>query len=50
MLPGSPNLQLNSSTFGPAFVIIRPAYNTPKKDRPSFRKPSTVASITYFSM
>lgn len=27
---GSPNLQLNSKTFGPFFVNIRPAYKTPK--------------------
>ncbi len=27
---GSPNLQLYSSTLGPSFVNIRPAYKTPE--------------------
>lgn len=26
---GSPNLQLNSKTFGPSVVNIKPAYSTP---------------------
>ena len=41
LLPGSPNLQLNSRTLGPLAVNIIPANRTPTKSQPSFLKPST---------
>ena len=37
---------MNSSTFGPASVIINPANSTPWKRRPSAARPATVGTIT----
>ncbi len=41
---GSPKRALNSSTFGPDSVIMRPAKRTPWKRRPSAARPATVGT------
>ena len=47
---GSPKRALNSSTLGPASVIMRPTKSTPWKRRPSAARPAmvgnTISSIT----
>ena len=43
---GSPKRELNSSTFGPASVIISPANSTPWKRRPSAARPAIVGRMT----
>ena len=56
---GSPKRQLNSSTFGPAAVIIRPAYRTPRygraasraaRRRPAGERSSTISAQRSASM
>ena len=44
---GSPNLALNSITFGPSEVAINPAYNTPINGRPISLIPLAAGFITF---
>ena len=42
---GSPNRQLNSTTFGPSSVITSPAYNSPLNGDPASRIADSVGLI-----